>query len=370
VHCAPQNYQQKSGRRILGFKPPHRLELRGQDGQDELERGGALLSDVRRFLRLINTDRAFGTYKRPHRLAEGKHLEFRQIRYALSVAKERSFTKAAKQLNISQSAVSEQVKMLEEEAGFPLFRRTTRGIDLTERGRTFLYEAERIVSDVLSLTDTARRLRGATLDTFSIGMGSGMAQIFMPRLFRNLKELLPGARLEILTAPTKNIFGDLHEERLDAGIAIESEPDRVPAGLVFERLAVIELALISHPKHAFARARQPIDVGRLVAEPIVMSELSVGYGQVVLSLFTDLGIRPNILAIADNIETMKAIVQSGKGIAIVPRGCADNEVALGVLKMMPITPARTVALSLFRRRAQQSRRKEGFLAALRDGLKD
>ncbi len=56
--------------------------------------------------------------------------------------------------------------MLEEEAGFPIFRRTTRGIDLTERGRTFLYEAERIASDVLSLTDTARRLRGAILDTF------------------------------------------------------------------------------------------------------------------------------------------------------------------------------------------------------------
>ena len=297
-------------------------------------------------------------------------MEFRQIRYALSVAKERSFTKAAKRLNISQSAVSEQVKMLEEEAGFPIFRRTARGIDLTERGRTFLYEAERIASDLLSLTDTARRLRGAILDTFSIGMGSGMAQIFMPRLFRNLEEMMPGARLEIFTAPTKSVFNDLHEERIDAGIAIESEPDRVPAGLVFDRLAVVEMALTAHPKHPIAKMRQPIDVGRLVAEPIVMSELSVGYGQVVLSLFTDLGIRPNILAIADNIETMKAIVQSGKGIAIVPRPCADNEVALGVLKIMSIAPPRSVALSLFRRRQALSRRKEGFLTALRESLKD
>jgi DNA-binding transcriptional LysR family regulator len=297
-------------------------------------------------------------------------LEFRQIRYALSVAKERSFTKAAQRLNISQSAVSEQVKMLEEEAGFPLFRRTPRGIDLTERGRTFLYEAERIASDVLSLTDTARRLRGAILDTFSIGMGSGMAQIFMPPLFRNLEELLPSARLEIFTAPTKHIFDDLHDERIDAGIAIESEPDRVPSGLMFERLTSIEMALIAHPKHPLAKAKQPIDVGRLVAEPIVMSELSVGYGRVVMSLFTDIGTRPNILAVADNIETMKAIVQSGKGIAIVPRPCADNEVSLGVLKLMSIAPARDVALSLFRRRQALSRRKEGFLTALRDALKD
>ena len=297
-------------------------------------------------------------------------MEFRQIRYALAVAKERSFTKAAARLNVSQSAVSEQVKLLEEEAGFPLFRRTSRGIEVTERGRSFLYEAERIASDVLSLTDTARRLRGAVLDTFKIGMGSGMAQIFMPRLFDNLEQTMPGVRLEIVTAPTRTIFNDLHDERIDAGLAIESEPDRVPAGLIFDRLTVADMALIVHPKHALARSRQVVDVGRLLAEPIVMSELAVGYGQVVLSLFTDLGIRPNILTVANNIETIKTIVQTGKGIAIVPRACVDNEVALGVLKVLPITPARSFGLSLFRRRQPMSRRKETYLAALRDALKD
>jgi DNA-binding transcriptional LysR family regulator len=297
-------------------------------------------------------------------------VEFREIRYALSVAKERSFTKAAARLNISQSAVSEQVRLLEEEIGFSLFRRTSRGIELTEQGRTFLYEAERVAGDLLSLSDTARRLRGAPSDTLTVGIGSGMAQMFMPRLFGNLKTILPGVRLEILTAPTRTIFDDLHEERLDAGIAIESDPDRVPAGLVFDRLTDAEMALIVHPKHPLARSRQPVDVGKLLVEPIVMSELTVGYGQVILSLFADLGIRPNILAVADNIETMKVIVQSGSGIAIVPRRSADNEAALGVLKVLRIAPARSVALSLFRRRQPLSRRKEGYLAALRDALKD
>jgi DNA-binding transcriptional LysR family regulator len=101
-----------------------------------------------------------------------------------------------------------------------------------------------------------------------------------------------------------------------------------------------------------------------------MSELSVGYGQVVLSLFADLGIRPNTVAVADNIETMKVIVQSGRGIAIVPRACAENEVALGVLKALSIVPARSVMLSLFRRRQPLSRRKEGYFTAVRDALKE
>jgi DNA-binding transcriptional LysR family regulator len=297
-------------------------------------------------------------------------VEFRQIRYALSVAKQRSFTRAALRLSISQSAVSEQVRLLEDEVGFPLFRRTPRGIEVTERGRSFLYEAERVVGDVMSLSDTARRLRGAPSETLSLGMGSGMAQIFMPRLFGRLDDILPGVRLEILTAPTKSIFDELHEERIDAGIAIESDPDRVPAGLLFDRLTEAEMALIVHPGHMLARSRLPVDVGKLVAEPIIMSELTVGYGQAVLALFTDLGIRPNILAVADNIETMKVIVQSGRGIAIVPRRCADNEVALGALKVLELTPARSVALSLFRRRPPLSRRKESYLAALRTALKD
>ena len=296
-------------------------------------------------------------------------MDFRQLRYALSVSKERSFTGAAKRLNISQSAVSEQVKLLEEEIGFELFHRTSRGIESTDRGRTFLYESERLMGDLLSLTDTARRLRGVLSDTLMIGMGSGMAQIFIPRMFADLKRDLPGVRLEIMTAPTKNIFNELHEERIDAGIAIESNPDRLPAGLIFDRLLDAEMALITHPRHALARSKQPIDIGRLVAEPFIMSELTVGYGQVVFSLFTDLGIRPNILAVVDNIETMKMIVQAGEGIAIVPRACAENEVALGLLKALAIAPARNVSFSLFRRHEPLSRRKETALLKLRELLR-
>ena len=296
-------------------------------------------------------------------------MDFRQLRYALAVARERSFTKAAKRVNISQSAVSEQVKLLEEEVGFELFRRTSGGVETTDRGRTFLYEAERVMGDLLSLSDTARRLRGALSDTLILGIGSGMAQIFMPPLFADLRNELPGVRLDIRTAPTKNIFNDLHEERIDAGIAIDAQPDRLPAGLVFDRLIDAEMVLITPPKHPLARSKPPVDIGRLLAEPFIMSELTVGYGQVVASLFTDLGIKPNILAVVDNIETIKMIVQSEGGIAIVPRACAENEVALGLLKALSIAPARNVAFSLFRRREPLSRRKEAALLKLREMLR-
>ena len=296
-------------------------------------------------------------------------MDIRKLRYARSVSKERSFTKAAKRLNISQSAVSEQIRLLEEEVGFELFTRTARGIEPTDRGRTFLYEAERVVGDLLSLTETARRLSGAVLDTLTIAMGSGMAQILMPRLFADLKGELPGVRLEIITAPTRNIFTELHEERIDAGLAIESDPERLPSGLVVDRLVEAEMALILPAKHPLGRSKQPVDIGRLLAEPFIMSELTVGYGHMVMSLFTDIGMRPNVLAVVDNIETIKIIVQSGGGIAIVPRACVANEVALGLLKAMSIASARNVAFSLFRRRQPLSRRKEAALQKVLEILK-
>lgn len=297
-------------------------------------------------------------------------MQMRQLRYALSVAKDRSFTKAAARQNISQSAVSNQIRLLEAEIGFDLFQRTSHGIELTEHGRTFLHEAERTVSDMLSLTDVAKRLRGEAFDTLKLGMGSGIAPIFISRLFFKLKQAVPTLQLEISTAPTRSIFHNLQEGRIDLGLGIQVDPNRVPAGLVCNRVDEVEMALIVHPKHRLATLRQPIDVARLSTEAIVMSEMTVGYSEAVMSLFADLGMRPNILAVADNIEMIKAIVQEGVGIAIVPRVSASNEVELGVLRAMRIVPARSVSISLFRRKEPLSRRKEALFDVLEATLKD
>src|SRR6187402_1144061 len=107
-------------------------------------------------------------------------MEFRQIRYALAVAKERSFTKAAGRLRISQSAVSEQ----------------------------------------MNLSDVARRLSGVGVEALIVGIGSGLAPVLLPRMFP------PGSfpanlHLEIKTAPTRVIFDDLYDDRLDLGVVTE-----------------------------------------------------------------------------------------------------------------------------------------------------
>ncbi len=296
-------------------------------------------------------------------------MELRPLRYALAVAKTRSFTKAAARLHVSQSAVSEQVAKLEAEIGLALFNRVGRGVEITDGGRTFLAEAERVLAEVGSLARAADRLRGHVVDTVAVGMGSGMAQIFIPRLFPAVSERAPELRLDVLTAPTKSIFQDLHDERIDLGIAIAASPERVPSGLAQEPLAELDLALVVHPRHRLAGRTRAVDLGTVMAEPMVMNELTVGYGEVVMSLFADLGMRPSILAVADNIETMKVIVQQGKGAAVMPAAAAAREVKAGLLRVLPIAPARKVGLSLYRRREPTARRREGYLALIIEALK-
>jgi DNA-binding transcriptional LysR family regulator len=95
-----------------------------------------------------------------------------------------------------------------------------------------------------------------------------------------------------------------------------------------------------------------------------MSELTVGYGEVVLSLFADLGMHPNILAVADNVETMKTIIRQGRGCAIMPAAAAAEEAERGVLRVLAFEPTRKVALALCRRRTTESPRREAHFALL------
>lgn len=291
-------------------------------------------------------------------------MEFRQIRYALAVARDRSFTRAALKLRVSQSAISEQVKQLEARLGFSLFRRTGRGVEVTDSGRAYLAEAQRVASDLMSLDDVARRLKRRDQETITLGMGSGMAPLIVPALFGELSTDTKRVRLDIRTAPTRVVFAELFEERLDAAFAVNADPDRIPAGLVSERLGTIEMVLAVPPGHRFTRLRQPIDLARVFDEPLIMSELGVGYGQIVSDAFDGLGLRPNLLSVVDNIETQLVIVRAGAGIAFVPAAAAAHDVKHRALASVRVKPAPHFDLGIYRRRQPLSRYKEAQLARI------
>src|SRR5215510_15110979 len=140
----------------------------------------------------------------------------RQLRYALSVWRERSFSKAAEKLNVSQPSVSEQIRGLEQELGFELFRRTGRGVLVTHKGQTFLRRANQVVDELLDLSDAARQLRGGPPVSFALGFSSSLVLAAVPAAMAALAPLLAKVRIETITAPTRRILRFVSEERLDA----------------------------------------------------------------------------------------------------------------------------------------------------------
>src|SRR5690606_17782891 len=149
------------------------------------------------------------------------------------------------------------------------------GVEPTERGRMFLYEAERVVTDLMNLSDVARRLSGVEVESMMMGIGSGLAPILIPRMFPQ-RDVPPHLHLASRTASTRVVFEELHNDRLDVGIVAQVEADRGPSGLSGTALFDLDINLIMPPGHRLARSKGPVDIGLLVEEPIIMNELSIG----------------------------------------------------------------------------------------------
>jgi DNA-binding transcriptional LysR family regulator len=135
----------------------------------------------------------------------------------------------------------------------------------------------------------------------------------------------------------------------------------MPSGLVSIPVLELDLVLALPPSHSLAVQAGAVDIGLLADEPIIMNELSIGYGQIVSRMFTDLGIQPQIKAIVDNVETIKAMVQSGSGVAIIPSVAATAEAKLGLIELRSLTNAKKITISAYHSRQALSRRKKTLI---------
>jgi len=291
--------------------------------------------------------------------------EFRKIRYALAVAQVRSFTGAAERLHVSQSAISEQIRLLEDLIGFPLFRRSSRGIELTNQGRSFLQEAERVYNDAMGLTETARQIREGG-ETFLIGMGSGLTQMIIRGFLTQFRKDHPLVRVDLATMPTRRIYDRLHAERLDLGVSIQSDEDKFPAGLVQIPFLETDMVLVAPEAHELGASANPINIDELADEPILMSELGVGYGEIVQGMFADAGLPLANAGIVDNVDSIKSMATEGLGPAILPRITVDETARQAELVTRSIIPETRITICLIRRQKAMSENAEAYIKAIRE----
>jgi|SRR5579862_1104117 len=284
----------------------------------------------------------------------------RQLRYAHAVWHERSFSRAAIKMGVSQPTLSGQIRLLEEELGFSLFYRNSRGVEASANGQAFLESAEKLVNGLSALKEFARELRGKPGATIRIGINAGLAQSMMPRIVRVLARSNVRIRPDIVTATTRRIHRLVHQQRLDLGLVLEGEVKTSADKLIWQHIAASEIVLLIAPTDPLAKRREPLELAELCKLPLIVNEPRIGYGRAVLAMFAEHDLAPEIVADCDDLESLKYMVASGGGIALAPRIAAEREIARGLLAAVAINPRQPVSVQLLRREEPLPPRLERF----------
>ncbi len=254
-------------------------------------------------------------------------LNYHHLRYFQEVAREGNLTRAASRLNLSQSALSTQIRQLEDRLGHALFERAGRRMTLTEAGRIALDHADRIFGVGEDLVE-ALTTRATTKAPLRVGALSTLSRNFQMRFLQ--PALDDGIELVLSSGNSQTLLRALEDLALDVVLLTEPPPREPFPDLVAHRIAEQPVGL-----HGTAR-RLAHDTlaGLLAAEPVILpteSSIRTGFD----SLVARLGITPQIAAVVDDMAMIRLLARSDFGLAVTPSVVLADELAQGALATAP-----------------------------------
>jgi len=253
-------------------------------------------------------------------------MDIPSLRVFLTVAEERSFSRAAVRLFRTQSAVSQAVRRLETVLGEALFDRTTREARLTEAGRTLKDYAERVLNVAEEAERAVKDLKDMKRGRVVIGANESGVEVLIPLIAR-FRDTHPGVEFDVKRSPSRLLGVEVLEAALDFGVVTFVPSEK---GLKTVVLASDELVVLSHPTHPFAKKRRVTleEFGR--ATVIAHSDPSPARERV-LRKFAERGVPLNIKVSLPNLDGVKRAVERGMGVALLPRRTALSEIEAGRL---------------------------------------
>ena len=249
-------------------------------------------------------------------------MDLRQLEILRAIAETGSFTGCARTLHVSQSAISRQVLLLEEELGEPLFLRLGRGVRMTHAAESLVQLSQRVLLDVretiAGITDRTHELRG----TLRLSGGMTVCLYVFPPLLKCLRRVHPQLDVRLKVAPAGYSVDEIRAGRVDAGLLVlpVEGSDLVTVPVLRE-----ELLVITRPRHPLAK-RHRISPRDLAGEPFVLFEQGSATRRVIDRFFASEDIAPPLVMDTENVEIIKAMVKTGLGISIVPYLAVAREV--------------------------------------------
>ncbi|WNJ95747.1 LysR family transcriptional regulator [Vibrio ruber] len=271
-------------------------------------------------------------------------MEFRYLKYFVAVAQTRHFTRAAEQLGIAQPPLSQQIKKLEHELDVDLFKRLSRGVELTQAGEVFYADAVNILADVERAKAKVRQIARGEHTEVRIGFATSTSTCIqvLEKMGRLQQEKI---NLKTAELPMSELAAQLTNKQLDIAIM------RLPcyASESFERRLLFDdpFVAVIPTDHALAQFKR-IQMKQLREQKILLFPRETGPALFdgMNTLFADAGIRLEPHFAAPQLRTMIAMAQAGLGIAIVPYSLAehlDNSVVVASIEDIKLTSRIVVA---------------------------
>ena len=249
-------------------------------------------------------------------------MDLRQLEIIRAIADTGSFTAAGEKLHVSQSAISRQILLLEDELGEAVFHRIGRRIRITPAGEALLQLSHRVFQDlddtVAALSDRQESLRG----TMRLVGGMTVCLYVFPALLAEVRRVHPNLDLKVTVGSADRSIAMLRSGAGDLGLVTlpVDTTDLVSVPVLQE-----ELLLITYPAHPLAKKKQivPADLNR---QPFVLFETGSITRRLVEEFFTRERIETDIVMETENVEIIKAMVRHGLGISIIPWQAAAADV--------------------------------------------
>ena len=256
------------------------------------------------------------------------NISIREIEYILAIASLGSISKAAQKMYISQPSLSQTVLKIETSLGYPLFYRTKSGISLTGSGRIFVKHGQEILNTVKVLESELRS--GSGHENLLVGIPLYLGSYVLPPALSKFKSFYPDAEITLTELPSKSLEDELLQKKIDLAIfplPIQSN------GIYHELLCSSRMCLLTasdspymqYTYQKFSSDKQFVDLNCFRNAPFVSLHEGQRLNTVSHIIFNFVGINPPIVFTTKNFNTLKHMVASGAGVAIVPEQYISQE---------------------------------------------
>ena len=252
-------------------------------------------------------------------------IDLKQLKYFLAVAEEKSFSRAAERLHISQPPLSQQIQKLESELGVRLFARTTRSFELTAAGKALMTEAADLLARMRVTIETVRQIDRGEVGRLRVGIVGSAMWGPIPKLLEEFQSRFPRVTWTLHELGPNDQVEALRNRQIDVGFWREprNDEEQLRHASLRQDLCFRENVCVAVNQHHKLASQQNVELAELAGEPLLTLALDrSAFARHLVQCCASAGFEPAIFQEALEPQTVLAMVGAGLGVALMPETTA------------------------------------------------